>query len=379
MLILILFKKELRDNMINIIFLFISLFLFSSCGSNSSSKLIDTNISIDLNNSVKPSSILPEPYYYQQWYLEKDQEFYALNNINDDANIHASNLLRKYTGKGVRIAIIDDGLDTSHEDLQGAIVATYDIATKTSNVSHNNQKDFHGTAVTGVIGARVNAKGINGVANNAQIIFLKYKSSMSESEVIELFNKAEAFGADIINNSWGTYNVSQAVKEKIVDLANNGRGGKGTIIVFASGNDNRDMGNDESAIPEVISVGATDKENLRAFYSNFGVNLDIVAPGGYWLGITTLDDTGTNGVAVIDEDYILYNDSFTFTGTSGSAPIVSGLIALMLEKNPSLTRVEVESILKNTADKIGNVPYIEGKNIYYGYGKVNLTKIMSAI
>lgn len=343
-------------------------FFIISCGSNNSA-----------STASQPRNSLPEPYYNQQWYLAKDQTFYTLNNINDDANIHPLDILKYYKGDGVKIAIIDDGLDVYHEDLFGAIINTFDIATRSADVSHTNIKKFHGTAVTGIIGARVNGKGIEGVASNSKIIFLKYKESMSDSEIIELFDKAEAFGADIINNSWGTYNVSQAVRNKIVDLATNGRNGKGTIIVFASGNDDRDMGNDESAIPEVISVGATDRDNLRAYYSNYGINLDIMAPGGYWLGITTLDDSGTKGIATNNENYILYNDANPFTGTSASAPIVSGIIALMLEKNPNLTRVEIENILKSSADKIGNVPYTANRNLYYGYGKVNLSKIMNII
>ncbi|MDQ7067477.1 MAG: S8 family serine peptidase [Sulfurimonas sp.] len=160
-------------------------------------------------------------------------------------------------------------------------------------------------------------------------------------------------------------------------LSNNGRDGKGTIIVFASGNDDQDMGNDESAIPEVISVGATDSENLRAYYSNFGLNLDLVAPGGYYLGITTLDSMGDKGLASLDDNYLLFDDvDGAFVGTSAAAPIVSGIIAIMLEKNPNLTRVEIENILKNSSDKIGNVPYQNGRNNYYGYGKVNLTNAM---
>jgi len=166
------------------------------------------------------------------------------------------------------------------------------------------------------------------------------------------------------------------VRDKIVDLANNGRGKKGTIIVFSSGNNDRDMGNDESAIPEVIAVGATSKYNLRAYYSNYGANLDVVAPGGYYMGITTLDNMGSDGIASIDEDYILYNDSKSFIGTSASAPIVSGVIALMLEKNPNLTRVDIENILKSSSDKIGSIDYIDGRNNYYGYGKINLSNIM---
>jgi len=351
------------------IIFFITLLFFIGCGEDNSESSFADN-----NDDIKISL---EPLYYQQWYLDKNETFYTQNAIDSEAHIHSNDLLTQFSGDGIKIAIIDDGLDVIHEDLSGSIINTYDIATKTSNVSHTNQSGYHGTAVTGIIGARVNSKGIVGIASKSQIIFLKYKESMSDSETIELFNKAEEFDADIINCSWGTYDVSDAVKEKIVDLANSGRDGKGTIIVFAVGNDNQDMGNDESSIPEVIAVGATDKDNLRAWYSNYGENLDIVAPGGYYAGITTLDNTGNNGIASVDENYLLYNDSNSFIGTSASAPIVSGAIALMLEKNPNLTRVEVENILKNSSDKVGSVAYTNGRNNYYGYGKINLSNIMN--
>ncbi|QOY51970.1 S8 family peptidase [Candidatus Sulfurimonas baltica] len=332
---------------------------------------------IDTLQNTLDVTLKSEPYYYQQWYLEHNSTFYTQNNINENAHINSVNLLKSYTGNGVKIAIIDDGLDTTHEDLEGSIINSYNVSTKSTNVSHTNQSDYHGTAITGIIGARVNSKGIQGIASKSKIIFLKHKEGMSDSETIELFNKAQEFGADIINCSWGTYDVSQSVKDKIVDLANTGRDGKGTIIVFASGNDDRDMGNDESSIPEVISVGSTDKDNLRAWYGNYGENLDIVAPGGYDIGITTLDSMGSNGISSIDDNYLLYNDSNSFIGTSASAPIISGVIALMLEKNPNLTRNEIENILKNSSDKIGNVSYENERNNYYGYGKVNLERIFS--
>lgn len=353
--------------MFKILMILIGGFLFVGCSNN-------------LNNETNSTLISSEPYYYQQWYLEYDSNFYTLNSIDTNAHIHSENLLNTYTGDGVKIAIIDDGLDVNHEDLSGAIINTYDVATKTADVKHSSSNTYHGTAVTGIIAARINAIGIAGIASKSQIIFLKTKPNMSDSETIELFNKAEEFGAEIVNCSWGTYDVSPAVKDTIVELSNNGRDGKGTIIVFASGNDDRDMANDESAISEVISVGSSDKDNQRAWYSNYGENLDILAPGGYDIGITTLDDMGLNGTASIDEDYLLYDDSNSFIGTSASAPIVTGIIALMLEKNSNLTRSEVENILHNTSDKIGSIIYDEkGRDNYYGFGKINLSKVMSSL
>ncbi len=340
---------------------------------------INTSLEDNTTDTYIPSdaTYAPDTYYYQQWYLEKNNTFYSENSIDENASIHAGGLLQKYTGKGVTIAIIDDGLDVLHQELNSSIVATYDITSKSTNVSHTRYGDYHGTAVTGIIASQLNGRGIVGLARESKIIFLKHKLGMSDSETIELFNKAEELGADIINCSWGTYDVSSAVKESIQELALNGRDGKGVIIVFATGNDGQDMGNDESSIPEVISVGSSDKENLRAWYSNYGAELDVLAPGGYDIGITTLDPTGSNGVATLEEDYLLGTDGNSFIGTSASAPIVTSIIALMLEKNPNLTRLEIEKALKNNSDKIGNVEYVDGFNKYYGSGKINASKLLN--
>jgi subtilisin family serine protease len=78
----------------------------------------------------------------------------------------------------------------------------------------------------------------------------------------------------------------------------------------------------------------------------------------------------------ISHKYLGINRPNTFTGTSAAAAVVSGVIALMLEKNPNLTEDDIENILKSTADKIGKYPYKHGRNNYYGYGKINLQKIM---
>lgn len=315
-----------------------------------------------------------EPYYYQQWYLDYDDAFYSDNDIDKNAHIHAHNALNRYNGEGVTVAIIDDGLDVAHQEINGSIVATYDIDTNSSDVSQNSSSDHHGTAITGIIASDINGKGIAGIANKSNIVFLKYKESMSDSETIELFNKAADMGADVINCSWGTYDVSDSVKETIQRLSNEGRDGKGIVFVFAVGNDDQDVGNDESAIPEVIAVGATNRENLRAWYSNYGNEVDVVAPGGYEVGIATIDPVGQNGYS--DNDYLLATDTNAFIGTSASAPIVTGVIALMLQKNPDLTRAEVENRLRSTADKIGNDEYVNGRNDYYGYGKLNADRVL---
>ena len=356
------------------ILLALSLLLLGGCGGGSGEEKSDS--------TPPPSEIAPdgEKYYYQQWYINHDEDFYESVGIDPKAGIDADYALSHYCGAGVKIAVIDDGLDMKHEDLAGALKASYDIATGGSDVSHSNPWDYHGTAVSGIIAARINGKGIAGVAGCSELIFLKYRENMSDSETIELFEKAKEFGADIVLCSWGTYDVSEAVRDEIVDLSSNGREGRGMVVVFAAGNDDRYMGNDESAIPEVISVGASDIDNDRAWYSNYGRNLDILAPGGdYDHAITTLDDSGEVGTSTIDPDYLLYDDYYGFVGTSASAAIVAGAVALMLEKNPTLSRERIEDILKKSASKIGHLPYEDGRNDYYGYGKLDLDAAMQMI
>lgn len=315
-----------------------------------------------------------------QWSLFKPEARYTQPpfNVSNDANIHFGDYYKKYRGKGIKIAVIDSGLDVNQEDLQGAITHTYDIETGGSDVSKTSK---HGTSAVGIIAARANDKGIFGVASESDIIFIRFKREMSSQEMVKLFEKAEEFGADIINCSWGSgtdtktgqVGVSDEVKAKIQDLAKNGRGGKGTIIVFASGNTNEDIAklNLEANIPEVISVGSSNEQNIKATMSNHGKNLDILAPGGdygFSLGVPTLAPMGL----------VEGNTAFA-KGTSAAAPLVSGVVALMLEKNPNLTRVQIENLLKSTADKIGNEPYMDGRNNNYGHGKINVTKLLDAV
>lgn len=358
-----------------VIALLTSSFLLIGCSSSSST---DTNSTQEKNSTIIIDTI-PEPLYYQQWYLDYNETFYEENGIDSNASIHSDELLFKYTGKGIKIAIIDDGLDVEHEDLNGSVVSSFDINFRTSDVTHTNITDYHGTAVTGIIAARRNGIGMHGIASEAEIIFLKYEEYMSDSETIELFDKAVELGADIINCSWGTYDVSASVRDKIVEISTTAKDGQGIPIVFAVGNSDLDMGNDESSIPEVISVGSVDVDNLRAWYSDYGKELDVVAPAGYYLGITTLDPMGAKGIASENLDYLLYDDYNSFIGSSAAAPIVSGVIALMLEEDPTLTREEIDSILKNTADKIGTLIYEDGRNSYYGYGKINVTSIFDLL
>jgi len=374
--------------------IFFTLLILQGCGGES---LTSSTISTEPTTSTEPTvSIEPttrtiapysdNPLLEQQWYFIKNDDFYRRYRIDTDAHIHPWPT-QTYTGKGIKVVVIDDALDTTHEDLQGAVVETYDLETRTTNVRPRDNSEVHGTAVTGLIGASSNSIGISGIAPGVELYFIRlpFNSAISDSVIVEAFQKAKEWGADVVNCSWGTGNVSDAVKSAIIDLARNGRNGKGTIIVFASGNGGIDgkgdpIGNDESGIDEVIAVSATNIYNQRTAYSNYGPQLDLVAPGGEYLGLATLDLMGYAGSDI--GNYVEYDSSEAFGGTSAAAPIVTGVVALLLEANSSLTREEVIQILENNADKIdpAQCTYdFNGHSDYCGYGKVNVERTIRAL
>jgi len=361
--------------------------LLQGCGSGggdsttSNSSVTESNV---LTRAVAPYT--DNPLFGDQWYFYKNDEFYSYYGIDPDAHIH-SLPTQTYTGRGVKVVVIDDALDITHEDLQGAVVYTYDAETKTTNVMPRSDDENHGTEVTGLIGANSNTIGISGIAPGAELYFIRlpFNQNISESMIIDAFYKAKEWGADVINCSWGSGDVSDPVKAVIEDVAKTGRNGKGTIIVFASGNGGFDeigdpIGNDESGIAEVLAVSSTNIYNERTSYSNYGPELDLLAPGGEYLGLVTLDQMGVNGL--VNGNYVPYYSYYTFAGTSASAPVVTGVVALLLEANRNLTREDVMKILEANADKVDtaqcNYDPITGHSIYCGYGKVNVERSITA-
>ena len=315
---------------------------------------------------------IPEPLYPEQWTIHYNKPFYDAYNIDPNAHIHTEGFT--YTGRGIKIAVIDIGLDKNHPEFKDNIIKTINSADGSDDVSCQHSEDcYHGTAITGIIAANINGYGLRGIAPNAQISFIKLdlEGYAGDDEILAAFDYAEKLDVDIVSNSWGTEDVSPVIIEKINHMAAKGRDGKGILMVFASGNEGKEVLNDESMLETVIGVGASDEDNLRAIYSNFGTGLDIVAPGGFNLGVTTTNyrDDGNSA-------FIKAEDPDGFIGTSASTPIVSAALALLLEKNPQLTRQQVQQRIKDSVDKIGNVEYIEGHNPYYGHGKLNVGRLL---
>jgi subtilisin family serine protease len=317
-----------------------------------------------------------EPYYKYSWHINPSKT--ALTTlgyiIDNNADIHLNNIWDITQGEGVKVAIIDENFDTEHEDLKPNIIDKYNVDDNNTDVSNNTSYPSHGNSCAGLIVAPINGKGVIGIAPKASIILIK-QTSNSDVDTIKAFEYAKNRGAKVVSCSWGTENVSQAVADEIKSLYD-----ANITVVFASGNDSKDLDevgiNDESELSWVIGVGSSDELNNVAYYSNYGSNIDILAPGGdrNYLGILGLDDSGDKGSM---NQQNLVSNNYTFVeGTSFAAPIVAGVVALMYSVNPNLTPSQIRDILITTALKIDSSASYnnDGFDTKRAYGKINAYK-----
>lgn len=265
---------------------------------------------------------LPEDQFFEhQWALS----WLNLYRVWDD-----------YTGVGVSVVLHDDGVDSDHADLIPNYVDGLDDSTVGA----------HGTFVVGLVGAARDGDGIVGVA---------YEASVTMNLAPSIFTPYDDFTSyDVVSNSW-TDNATilsgfnhPGQRENIERDAEEGRGGLGTITVFAAGNE-RALGEDGGQYANqnsrhVITVGAIGADGKIADYSNPGTSLLVVAPG---TNIVSTDIRGSGGYT--DGSGDLGADYAKGSGTSASAPLVAGVVALMLEANPLLGWRDVQEILAYAA------------------------------
>ena len=291
-----------------------------------------------------------DPLYACQWHLDSPDY------VNIDVKSAWAEDVR---GEGVTVAVVDDGMDPTHEDLRDNVnVALNHDYTEYGDIF--DPFEHHGTHVSGIIAARDNAIGVRGVAPRATIYGYNFLADPS------LINEADAMSRNAVvtavsNNSWGSPDgpgLSRA--SSFWELAVNagittGYDGKGTFYVFSAGNGH--LLGDDSNLDEyvnhygVTAVCSVNSVGGRAGYSEMGANLWLCAPSnnrpgplGATLGILTTENS---------DRYVK-----DFGGTSAAAPIVSGVAALMRSANPDLTWRDLKlilaaSALKNDADSSG--------------------------
>lgn len=259
-------------------------------------------------------------------------------------------------GSGVRVAIIDTGIDTAHPDLAANIVGGYSAVGYTTSYKDDNG---HGTHVAGTVGAIDNLVGVIGAAPRVSLLGVKVLDSAGSgwvSDIIEGLDWAVANGARVVNMSLSGSTYVSAFQAAI-DRANEA----GVVVVAAAGNTGGAVGY-PAAYNGVIAVSATDAYDVIASFSSRGPEVDLAAPGvtirsTYW--------SATRGSTYAD-----------LSGTSMAAPHVSGAAALVLstpvggwdaDADGAWDPVEVEGKLEATARDLGTI----GFDTLYGAGLVD--------
>ncbi|TAJ21727.1 MAG: hypothetical protein EPO68_04220, partial [Planctomycetota bacterium] len=316
-----------------------------------------------------------DPSYGSQWHLNATGQ----GGSKVDADVDAPEAWDLQKGAAsIVVAIIDGGIEYTHEDLTANAVAGWDFLGNDSSPLPSGSGDNHGTACAGVAVARQdNAIGLSGIAPNCKLMPIRLVGTgMTNTLEANAIAWAKNNGAAILSNSWGppdgtgaNYPLPANVQAAIDDAATNGRGGKGCLIFWASGNGNESVELDGYAkYSKVLAVGASTDQDLRSYYSDYGPSLDICAPsnGGVTTGIWTTDRTGSAG-------YSATNYANNFGGTSSACPLAAGAMALVLSQNPALTWQQAYNAITSTADKIDAAGggYVNGFSNLYGYGKVN--------
>ncbi len=278
-------------------------------------------------------------------------------------------------GNGIRIGVVDDGLQTAHPDLAPNVDTVNDKDWNGNDADPNpGTGDDHGTACAGNAAARGNnGIGVTGTAPEATLVGMRLiAAAVTDAQEGE----AETYLPDLIQiktNSWGPNDTGTSLDgpgplatAALQTAATSGRGGKGSIILWAGGNggDVSDNSNYDGYANSIytIAIGATDSKGTRAYYSEPGSNIVVAAPSSgddtnpkmLALGITTVDRTGADGYNVTGTssgELADLNYTNSFGGTSSATPTAAGIVALMLQKNPNLGWRDVQEILIKTATK----------------------------
>jgi subtilisin family serine protease len=262
---------------------------------------------------------------------------------------------QKTKGEGIKVAVLDTGVDFNHRDLQQNIRATIDFTGSRYGALDVNG---HGTHVAGIIGAVDNQMGMIGVAPNVELYCAKVLSdtgSGSFDNIVKGIRWAMANNVDIINMSLGTgvkpstNELHEAIKQAV---------NQGIVIIAATGNENSSVCW-PAAYDETIAVSAMNNKFEKAEFSNYGVANEIIAPG------VDILSTYKNGTYA------------KLSGTSMATPIISGATALFISQYKKLyskkpTVQEVHQALLNAVVDLGK----DGKDEYFGAGLINLAKLL---
>ena len=318
-----------------------------------------------------PDIILPQkqmfndPLFEGQWYLNylETEKLFSISTGSSDTIV----------------SVIDSGIDIAHPDLNHNLHAPYDVVDNDDDPSPNPGDfcyggsntsicDEHGTAVSGIISAKAdNNVGMVGICSDCTLLPIRMLGGSNLlSNDVRAFSHAIDEGAWVINNSWGfteAIPVPPPLKETIQEAYNQGRNGRGSVIIFAAGNEDREIEPGELCdLEEVLCVAAIDRYGRPTNYTNFGSSIDISAPSAT-VSIAPQESTTIN-----------------FGGTSAAAPVVSGIASWILSEHPNMTSAEVYDLLLQTAIPSPLVTHNEeGHHPFYGYGVISIQNLLDTL
>jgi len=308
---------------------------------------------LDIIEFVEPNYIrtcfeIPnDPHFSSQWGIGKISLPLAWETIK---------------GGNIIVAVIDTGIDYNHSDLSANIYSKgWDFVNNDNDAMDDNG---HGTHVAGIIGAVTNNNiGVAGTCWNVKLLPVKILDKDGSDTVVDVLAMGILYaidnGAKIINMSFGGNGLSKT-EEKSLEIANS----SGCVLVAASGNGGEDSIGDRqvcypaayTSVP-IIAVGASDENDNKASFSNYGPELTLIAPG-------------VNIYSTLPNNYYGY-----MSGTSMATPFVSGICALILSLKPELVPGQVKDIIKDSCDDIISTGI--GFDEYTGYGRINAYKAIS--
>ncbi|MFE1242949.1 S8 family serine peptidase [Fictibacillus sp. NPDC058756] len=287
-------------------------------------------------------------------FIEQDKQV-AMEEQIVDSNIYKLNYPKPeelgqesyYTGNGIKVGILDTGIDTGHEDLK----VSGGISFVPDTISYNDDNG-HGTHVAGIIAAQDNQVGFKGMAPNVQLYSIKVLDDDGlgqYSQIIDGIEWATQQGLDMVNLSLAGKESSYALKLAVDEAYK-----KGLYIIAASGNHTNNTFSEDQSVyypakyESVIAVGAVDNYNKHPKFSGSGPELEIVAPG-------------------VDIYSSFMNNTYeTHTGTSMATPYVTAIYALYKEAYPNKTTAELRTMIQNRAKDLGAV----GRDVNFGFGLI---------
>ena len=321
---------------------------------------VDGVLSVSTEKKARMSYTPDDPGIIYQWGLETVDAYGAW-----DISLGEHDVV---------VAVLDTGIDWNHPDLEDNMWTSIDGYYGYNVVDDNyfpmddnihgydddgdwiaNTYTYHGTHVAGIVGATTdNDAGMAGIAQ-ARLMAIKVMNESGEGTdamVATGIRWATDHGADIITMSLGVEGTSYSLQSAVTYAHSHG-----VVMVAAAGNSGTSVVSYPAAYPSVIAVGATDDTDRKATFSNYGTDLDLMAPG-----VMIYSAQGDSGYQYL-------------SGTSAAAPHVAGVAAIMLSINPGLTTGEVDSALNSTATDI----YMTGRDSTSGWGIVNAFRAVESV